>query len=96
VTRNGLRVTLATCALTTMAIVAERDGIPLRGATARVEKHMVNDPRRIGRLPLTITMPPGLTAEQRKKLEAAARSCPVHRSLHPSVDAPIEFVYPAG
>jgi uncharacterized OsmC-like protein len=86
---------LATCVLTTMAIVAGRNGIELRGARARVEKHMVADPaRRIGRLPMTVTVPGRPTPEQRQKLEAAARSCPVHRSLHQDVRAPIEFVYP--
>ena len=86
---------LATCTLTTMAIVARRDGIPFEGATAAVVKHMVSTPRRrIGALPVAITIPGKLTPEQRKKLEAAARHCPVHATLHPDVDAPITFTYP--
>jgi putative redox protein len=86
---------LATCTLTTMAILARREGIPIEGATARVEKHMVATPRRrIGRLPVVITIPGRLDDVQRRKLEAAAKSCPVHASLHPDVDSRIEFVYP--
>lgn len=86
---------LATCTMTIMGIVAEREGLDLQGMQARVEKHMVNEPyRRIGRLPVKITVRGKLTADQRRKLEAGARSCPVHRSLHPDIDAPIEFEYP--
>jgi hypothetical protein len=29
----------------------------------------------------------------RPVLERVAHSCPVHASLHPDVDAPIEFLY---
>jgi len=36
-----------------------------------------------------------LSAADRAKLEAAARACPVKQSLHPEVQLPIEFVYPA-
>ena len=86
---------LATCTLTTMAIVARRENIPFEGATARVEKQMASTPkRRIAGLPVEITMPAGLTPVQRTKLENAARGCPVHASLGADVHAPLTFVYP--
>ena len=85
---------LGTCALTVMSIVAERDGVSLKGATARVEKHMVQNPRRIGRLPVTITLPAGIPQDYRKKLENTAHTCPVHKSLSAEIDSPIEFIYP--
>jgi uncharacterized OsmC-like protein len=87
---------MATCMLTIMGIVARRHGLELRGATARADKHMSQNPRRIGRLPVVITVPGRFTAEQRQLLENAARGCPVHRSLHPDIDAPISFEWPAG
>jgi putative redox protein len=80
---------LATCILTTMGIVARRNGIDLRRATARVEKHMNANPRRIGRLPVQVVVRGTFTPDQRSRLEAAAHSCPVHKSLHPDIDAPI-------
>jgi putative redox protein len=84
----------ATCVLTTMAIVAERDGLDIRGATGEVEKHMNLNPRRIGKLPLKIKMPAGIPQEFRKKLQHVAETCPVHRSLHPDVEATIDIIYP--
>jgi len=85
---------LGGCILTTMAIVAERDGVNLIGATAEVEKHMHTNPRRIARLPAKITMPKGIAKEYRRKLENAAHVCPVHASLREDIEAPIEFIYP--
>jgi putative redox protein len=86
---------LATCTITIMGIVARREGIPIEGTRSRVVKQMAAQPtRRIAALPLEITVPGKLTDVQRKKLEAAAHSCPVHASLRPDVHAPITFVYP--
>jgi putative redox protein len=87
---------MATCMLTIMGIVARRHGLELRGATARVEKQMSQNPRRIGRLPVVIRLPGRFTPEQRLLLENAARGCPVHKSLHPDIDAPITFEWPGG
>jgi uncharacterized OsmC-like protein len=85
---------LAGCILTTMAIVAKRDGVPFEGARAAVTKEMVTAPtRRIGALPVTVTMPKSVPADYRAKLENAARTCPVHKSLHPDIRAEISFSY---
>jgi len=87
---------LATCVLTTMAIVANRHGWKLEGATASVVKHMVADPvRRIGKLELTLRMPTGLDARARETLERTAHTCPVHKSLAPEVEKPMTFLWDA-
>lgn len=85
---------LASCVLTTMAIHGERDGIILKGASARVHKEMQANPRKIARLPLEITMPKGLAPDQRARLEELARTCPVARSLAADIELPMKFVYP--
>lgn len=85
---------LGSCMMTLMGIVAKRDGIDLRGASLRVEKHMTENPRRIARLPIVFAMPARLSQDQRRKLENAALACPVKRSLHPDVEVPVEFNYP--
>ncbi len=83
---------LGTCMLTIMGIVAQRHDIALKGATVKVEKHMVADPaRRIGRLPVTISVPGKLDAQQRKLLMAAADGCPVHKTLGERVEMPITW-----
>jgi putative redox protein len=88
---------LGTCMLTIMGIVGRRHGIDLVGAKVTVEKHMVADPfRRIARLPVRIEVPIAVTPEQKKLLETAALTCPVHKSLHPDIDKPVEFVFASG
>lgn len=89
---------LGSCVMTIMGIVAERNQIDLTGIRIRVSKEMIQQPvRRIGRLPVIVTIPADITgkvsAADRTKLEAAARHCPVHQSLHPDIDSPIEFVW---
>lgn len=85
---------LGTCILTTMGIAANKLKLNIDGATATVEKHMVVEPyRRIGKLVTEIIMPTGIPVEAREKLEKAAHTCPVHKSLHPDTEAPIRIVW---
>ncbi|MEP3480010.1 MAG: OsmC family protein [Fuerstiella sp.] len=86
---------LASCVSTIMGIYAQKHQIDLTGMHLHVEKHMsAEPPRRIARLPVTITVPIALDDAHRKALEAAAGHCPVHQSLHPDIDAPLTFIYP--
>ncbi|HWB08559.1 MAG TPA: OsmC family protein [Pirellulales bacterium] len=83
---------LGTCMLTVMGIVAQRHNIPMEGVKASVGKEMATSPvRRIGRLTVEIHVPGDLPPEQRKLLENAAHTCPVHKSLHPDIDIPVNF-----
>jgi putative redox protein len=86
---------LATCIPTIMAIYAEREGISLEGLRIGVDKIMTSaPPRRIARCELSITMPAGLSPNQRKALENCVQNCPVRRSMHPEVELPVSFHYP--
>lgn len=79
-----LATSLASCMLTTMAIVGDREGWELAGAGARVEKHMQLEPRRrVGRVVVELDLPAGLPVKARARLEETARGCPVAASLHP-------------
>jgi putative redox protein len=83
---------LGTCILTIMGILAQRHGINIDGTTVKVTKEMVTTPiRRIGRLEVHVRVPQELSMEDRKRLENGAHTCPVHKSLHPSIEAPILF-----
>jgi len=88
---------LGSCMMSLITLVGQRDGLDLTGLAFRAEKHMSSTPpRRISAIPVTLHMPKGLTPDQRKKLENAALTCPVHRSLHPDVEKPVTFVYEDG
>lgn len=85
---------LGTCILTTMAIFARTLEVPFTGASATVEKEMTSaGPRRIERLSVVVRVPGEFSAEVRAKFERAAHACPVHRSMHPEVMLPMEFVW---
>ncbi len=85
---------LGTCMLTVMGILARTLQIDIAGAIATVEKEMSStSPRRIQSLRVRIHIPHALSSENKQKLERAAHTCPVHKSLHPDIQAPIEFVW---
>lgn len=85
---------LIACMLTIMAIYAKRTGIDLTGVKGKVVKEMTSaPPRRIAKLSVNFEMPKRLSEAERKALETAALTCPVHKSLHPEVDVPVKFNY---
>jgi putative redox protein len=85
---------LATCVLTTIAIAARRKGLEMPGMVATVRKHMsAEPPRRISRLELDVTIPLPADHPERAFLEAAARGCPVRRSLHPDTEVVEQFTW---
>jgi len=85
---------LAACMATIMGIAAKRHSIPLEGMEILTTKEMSTDsPRRIVALKSKITVPLPGDHPQRKLLEAAALGCPVHHSLDPLIEKPVEFVW---
>ena len=78
---------LGTCMITTMAIKATDMGIELKGASVDVRKHMVADPRRIGKIDVVVTIPAALNLEEKDRiiLQRVGDNCPVAKSLHPDV-----------
>ena len=85
---------LASCMMTIMGIVAERDGIKLEGTIAEVEKIMAKNPRRIGEIKIKIKFSQKLNRDEREKLERAAKTCPVSGSLNENLKETFEFIYP--
>ena len=85
---------LASCMMTIMGIVAERDEIELEGTIAEVEKIMAKNPRRIGEIKIKIKFSQKLNRDERDKLERAAKSCPVSGSLNHNLKETVEFIYP--
>ena len=85
---------LASCMLTIMGIIAERDGIKLEGTIAEVEKNMAKNPRRIGEIKIKIKFSQKLNPDEREKLQRAAKTCPVSGSLSENLKETVEFIYP--
>jgi len=85
---------LGTCILTIMGIMARTLNFDIAGSTATVEKEMTSTPpRMIKSLNVKIHVPHSISPENKHKLERAAHTCPVHNSLHPDIQAPIEFTW---
>jgi len=80
--------------LTTMGIVARTLDFDLTGATVAVEKEMSSaPPRKVQRLTVSIRIPRTTSPENQQRLENAAHTCPVKRSIHPDIETPIEIVW---
>ena len=85
---------LVSCMLTIMAIYAKRQGWDLTGVKGKVGKEMTTEPpRKIAKLTVLFQLPKRFTEAERKALETAALTCPVHKSLHPDVKIPVKFEY---
>jgi uncharacterized OsmC-like protein len=88
---------LGACGATTAALYAKRAGIPLEAVSFEVVKEMTAAPRRIGRLTVVYRFRTSACDEDYRKLVAAAKVCPVRRTLEATVE--IEEQYerePAG
>jgi putative redox protein len=87
-------VALATCVITTIAILLKQEQLVLKGSKLAVRKIMVSNPRRIGAIELDIEITDTqLSIEKKKRLETIAHSCPVAKSLHPDIEQRITFSY---
>lgn len=85
---------LGTCMMTTMAIVAGRKGVELRGMKAAIRKIMTSEPpRKIARIEVDLTIPLPADHADRELLEQTAHGCPVARSLHPDVVQAVTFLW---
>lgn len=86
---------LVSCIATTLAVYGKRHGWDLTGMHFEVVKAMAESPNRmIKHLPVNIWMPLDFPQETRLICEKVAHSCPVHKSLHPDIEAPIIFHWP--
>ncbi|MEO6325739.1 MAG: OsmC family protein [Thermoanaerobaculia bacterium] len=85
---------LGACAATTLALYAQRNGIPLTGVSFEVEKLMHLNPRRLGRVVMRMKIDSPCSDEDFARLAEAGKGCPVKRSLAPEVE--IDETYERG
>jgi uncharacterized OsmC-like protein len=86
-------VALATCIITTMGIKAQPMHIDFKGTRLDVTKHMISNPRRIGKIEVTLHLKTDnpLSDEQKKQLEEIGNNCPVIKSLHPDIEKAVVY-----
>lgn len=85
---------LGACAMTIIGIYAQAHNVDVSGMKMEVTKTMNADPRRIGKLEVTFIMPKRAYSDKEKvSIERAARTCPVHLSLHPDTEQIFTFLW---
>jgi putative redox protein len=82
------------CASTTMALYAKRNGIPLDKITFELEKVMHPSPRRLGKLLVTYRIHSPCDDAAFERLVRIGQTCPVRLSLGPDVE--VEETYLRG
>jgi len=83
---------LGSCIATIIGMQMEALGLDLSGMRIEVQKDMTADlPRRIAKLTTDIWLPIELDDDQQWKVQIAAKNCPVHHSLNPEIEKPINF-----
>ena len=90
---DTLCVALATCVVTTMALKATDMQLELSGTSIAVTKHMLSEPRRIGKIDVILHIPAAANATEKDKviLQRVGDNCPVAKSLHPDLEVNIEY-----
>ena len=86
-------VALGTCIITTMAIKANDMQIDLRDTKIAVTKHMLADPRRIGKIEVILDFPFSLKLDEKDRiiLQRTGDNCPVMKSLHPDLELHVKY-----
>lgn len=89
---DSVCMALATCMITTMGIKATDMQIELKGTRVDVTKHMLPDPRRIGKIEIVLHIPAlHLNEKEMKILENTGNNCPVMKSLHPDLVVDVSY-----
>lgn len=88
-------LSLTTCIITTMGIYAQIKEFDIPEITARTQKVMGTDPRRIVKIVSTIKikLQPEATERQMEGLRRIAHTCPVAKSLHPDIEQEVQISF---
>ncbi len=83
---------LSSCMMTLMGIVAEREGIDLKGLRSEIVKIMNPAPRKIAEVRISFTLENLVASDlQKEKLKRAALTCPVALSVSENIIQQIDF-----
>ena len=82
------------CMITLIGIYCDNHDLEFKKCEGDVEKVMGNSPRRIVELNFVLDLSGNNWNEaERKRVENAARTCPVSKSVHPDIKIDIDFRY---
>ena len=67
--------------------------LDLSGTKLAVTKHMLSEPRRIGKIEVILDIPAPANADEKDRLilQRVGDHCPVAKSLHPDLEVHIEY-----
>jgi putative redox protein len=83
---------LNSCMMTLMGMLAEREGIDLKGLRSQIVKVMASNPRKIAEVQITFFHDKlNATDVQKEKLRRAALTCPVALSLSSELKQTVNF-----
>ena len=88
-----LCTSLATCMITIMGITANKTNILIESMEARIEKAMLNSPRRIGEIKIELLVKGNLNEGEKAALKKAAINCPVALSIHPEINQNVNISF---
>jgi putative redox protein len=88
-----LCVSLATCIVTTMGIKAADMGIDLSNTRLEVTKHMLSEPRRVGKITIALFFENSLQLDEKDMtiLQRTGDNCPVMKSLHQDMEVLVTY-----
>ncbi|HEV7622051.1 MAG TPA: OsmC family protein [Flavisolibacter sp.] len=89
-----MATSLGTCMLTVMGIKARTMGFDLNGVKVEIEKIMKENPRRIGGINLTFSIPDhlkDLDDKTKQILRNTGNNCPVQKSIHPDIEVIVNW-----
>ena len=89
-----MATSLATCMVTVMGIKARTMGFDLNDIKVDVEKIMKSEPRRVGGINLTFSIPNHLNeldGKTKQILKNTGINCPVQFSIHPDIEVNIDW-----
>ena len=90
-----LSTSLAACVMTIMGIHAQERTYVIERLTAKVQKTMAANPRRVAaiRVHFVCDLSGSCTERDLELLERVARACPVAKSLHPDLAQELSFQF---
>jgi uncharacterized OsmC-like protein len=91
---DTVAMALAACAVTTMGIFANKEGLNIDGITYQVDKIMNPSPRKIAEVKIHFQLKNHtLSKEQQAQLIKIAENCPVALSLSPELKQTLSFEF---